>query len=349
MLGATPEEKDNVQGVFTELPQKGSLIHHWARLGRRRGVEFWEPFLTWVLSRFEEEKLKEQAFLPTGTTSLSRLEERVMVPPLASAHQQEPARSEIPLSLFEHLHFLDERCIRLRKDNGELNAPGQEWIKDYQRSAHAYFDIDRHTLMRPFYPPTRERLLNTALPQALEAAVRSRTWETCFDLLKLVFQWSLEKESQEGVTLPTVYLPTHGDTWKDAKTLVLGKGWCAKLPTEPLQEAVLEPLYAPSGRRLLAWSAFAFEYLKQLLPGFSLEHWRSPQRVTAGFSAPDQPATGFHFHYLDETGALVQPPGQSCYVFVCGFRGELEPWQRLPGEAWLKAMECHTTEGQCFL
>ncbi|MFM7203122.1 MAG: hypothetical protein ACKO6N_20230, partial [Myxococcota bacterium] len=46
---------------------------------------------------------------------------------------------------------------------------------------------------------------------------------------------------------------------------------------------------------------------------------------------------------------LVQPPGQSCYVFVCGFRGELEPWQRLPGEAWLKAMECHTTEGQCFL
>lgn len=127
-LGATQEEKDKVQGIFTELPQKGSLIHHWARQGRRRGEEFWQMFLAWVLSRFDEKTLEKEAFLPTGTSALSRIGNTVLIPPLA-AHEQEPARSDIPSKLFEYLHFLDERAIRLRKDNGEFNSPGKEWTK----------------------------------------------------------------------------------------------------------------------------------------------------------------------------------------------------------------------------
>ena len=121
--------------VYLHRPEEcASLLETAARAHRRDGREWWEAFLEWVVARFQFSDLQDQRILPIGGNALAAATDRVFFRPLMGVvsddytqHQDESAETQaleeiiddLDHAFLDELAFLDETCVRVRRQDGQ--------------------------------------------------------------------------------------------------------------------------------------------------------------------------------------------------------------------------------------
>jgi len=228
-----------------------SLLEEVAQKRRQGEADFWEPFLSWAVRRFELDDLIDQQVLPTGKDSLSSSDSRVFIRPRALQADEEAddddLAGDVPEDITESLRFLDSASLRI----WEPDKPAT-----YTELARKLAPSDRPGLVRL---PRKSGLINDAIaPRLQELANESgHAGEMC-QLLRLAAGWlaAMRERSRARVNRGNLLVPVAGPTgqsWESTLGVYFGRGWL-----DGNTDSLLEEAYGSSGRsRLVPWRGFS--------------------------------------------------------------------------------------------
>jgi hypothetical protein len=90
---------------------------------------------------------------------------------------------------------------------------------------------------------------------------------------------------------------------------------------------------------------FAFEYLKECLPGFDESCWRSSNRKAYGFADTGRDDLGYDFEYPDSHGCLSgREDKPCCYIEVKATTEDGAEAFPITANEWEKARWCHDNQ-----
>jgi len=227
-----------------------SLLEDVANKRRQGGADFWEPFLAWVVRRFEQDGLTDQHILPTGKDSLSSSDSRVFIRPRTVSADEETddddLAGDVPENISESLRFLDSTSLQIWEPDK---------TRAYTELARKLAPSDRLGLVRL---PRKSDLINYAVARRLRelAEELGHAAEMC-QLLRLAAAWlnTMREKSRERVTLDNLLVPVAGPTgclWESPSDIYFGPGWL-----DSDTDSLLEEAYGASSRlRLVPWQEF---------------------------------------------------------------------------------------------
>lgn len=234
-----------------------SIIEHAARAHRGDRHEWWEPFVSTLLSCFHVSELEDQSWLPIGVNDLAAPEATVFLPAPAEPLGEDDDVADVPPRVASTLRLLDGGAMRLRVDGRALTALATRLA-------------DEKLVRRP----RKVELLEDALFPALEVAAGEDA-ELALDLFAQAIAWiasmkdtSRRKLSTEGALVPVA--KATGTAWVKASRAYLGPGW--GLDTN--HDRLLGAAYPDS--RLVPWFTFAARIAPPPVDGPS---WREAAAV----------------------------------------------------------------------
>jgi hypothetical protein len=209
-----------------------SILEHAAVQHRANGQTFWEPFLTWVLTRLGSahlEALEDQAILPTGGGDLAKPSSRVFFTPMsavgrateekAEPHAIDDAGDELSAiagNVALLLRFFDDSAIRVRTGTA----------RDYAPLAQKLAPISGGGLVRR---PRQADLINDALIPALNELKGDN--DRALALLRQALLWlvGMPQKSKQRVSTDEMLVPVRGlgDAWGwvEPDQAYVGVGW----------------------------------------------------------------------------------------------------------------------------
>ena len=240
----------------TDLP---SILEHAASHNRASGPAFWDPFLTWVLTRFSStysDDLINQVILPTGDTDLSKPSSGVFFTPVKTQgrttedkerpHAIDDAGDELA-AIDENvallLRFFDDSAIKVRTGTA----------RDYTPLALKLAPITGGGLVRR---PQQADLINDALIPALADCTADN--DKALALLRQALVWlvAMPLKSRQRVSTDELLVPVrgHGDSWNwvNPDHAYLGKRWL----DDPNIELLTTAYGSRPGSQLVPWDRF---------------------------------------------------------------------------------------------
>lgn len=237
-----------------------SLLEHAAAYNRTRGPAFWEPFLTWLLSRFTSEldSLRDQVLLPTGTMDLSRSEDSVFFPPVtradAGGKDDEEEDRQVVDDAGEELSAIDESVALLLKffDTSAITVRAEDG-KDYTSLGQRLAPNAGGGLVKR---PRQAELINDTLIPALRRLHAEHDKAIALLHQALVWLVAMRQKSRDTVKVDELLVPVRaqGETWSwvPAGEAYFSEGWL-----DDQNIALLTEAYGSRpNSQLIAWDRF---------------------------------------------------------------------------------------------
>lgn len=235
LAGAVETEVDN--SVYLDRPEGfKSLLEKAASAHRSDEHEWWEGFLDWVTERFDFSDLQNQRILPIGSNSLAAATDPVFFLPLDSASgEQSPPQDESEDALspeeiiddlddefLDELAFLDEQCVRVRKQ------VGQRHLTDLARKLSPEHGVE---LVKN---PRRPEIINEVLaPYLSEICVNHEERVKALAVLAKIADWlhDIKQGSRAVIDFKKIRVPVagNGEHWDWVNPVdvdvYFGDGW----------------------------------------------------------------------------------------------------------------------------